>query len=132
MRFECQPQCTKCCEQQGFVYLTEDDILRAAKFKGMRAAAFEAKYVYRTKNQRRFRVPRDRQCPFLETDGCSIHPAKPIQCSAFPFWPELIGNKRNWEKTGKWCPGVGKGKLVNITLARETAAEMKAAHPSLY
>src|ERR1039458_1676777 len=31
-RFECQPGCTECCLQQGFVYLTEADLARAAKF----------------------------------------------------------------------------------------------------
>ena len=37
MRFECQTGCTKCCEQQGFVYLTEDDIPRLAAFLKMSA-----------------------------------------------------------------------------------------------
>ena len=30
MRFECQRGCTACCEQKGFVYLTEGDLARAA------------------------------------------------------------------------------------------------------
>lgn len=132
MRFQCQPGCTKCCEQQGFVYLTEDDIPRLAAFLGMSAAAFEKRYVYRTKNLRRLRVPRHAQCEFLKDGGCSVHPAKPFQCRAFPYWPELVGNKKNWEKTGAWCPGIGKGDLVNITLAREVAAEMKSVHAALY
>jgi Fe-S-cluster containining protein len=131
MRFECQPGCTACCEQQGFVYLTEEDITRLAKYVKLTQTAFEVRYVYRTKNQRRLRVPRHAQCEFLKDGGCSVHPAKPLQCRAFPFWPELL-NKRGWEKTGKWCPGIGKGKLINIQLARETAAEMKAGLPALY
>ena len=124
--------CTKCCEQQGFVYLTEEDIPRLAAYVGMAVEAFELRYVYRTKNQRRLRVPRHAQCEFLKEGGCSVHPAKPLQCRTFPYWPELVGNKRNWEKTGKWCPGIGKGELVNIQLAREVASEMKAAHSGLY
>ena len=131
MRFECQPGCTACCEQQGFVYLTEEDITRLAAYVKLTRIAFEARYVYRTKNQRRLRVPRHAQCEFLKEGGCSVHPAKPLQCRAFPFWPELL-NKRAWEKTGKWCPGIGKGKLINIQLARETAAEMKEGLPGLY
>jgi hypothetical protein len=55
-----------------------------------------------------------------------------LQCRAFPYWPELVGNKKNWNKTGTWCPGIGKGPLVNIQLAREIAAEMREAHPALY
>jgi uncharacterized protein len=132
MRFACQPGCTKCCEQQGFVYLTESDIIRLAAFLEMTALAFEHRYVYRTRNLRRLRVPRHAQCEFLKEGGCSVHKAKPLQCAAFPFWPELVGNGKNWRKTGEWCPGVGKGELVQIQIARAVAAEMREAHPHLY
>ena len=132
MRFQCQPGCTNCCEQQGFVYLTEDDIVRLASFLHMTASAFEHRYVFRTRNLRRLRVPRHAQCEFLKDGGCSVHPAKPLQCAAFPFWPELVGNKRNWRKTGEWCPGIGKGDLVQIEAARATAQDMREAHPALY
>ena len=132
MRFACQPGCTKCCEQQGFVYLTESDILRLAAFLKMTALAFERRYVYRTKNIRRLRVPRHAQCEFLKEGGCSVHEAKPLQCAAFPFWPELVGDRKNWSKAGEWCPGVGKGELVQIQIARAVAAGMREAHPHLY
>ena len=132
LRFECQPGCTACCEQQGFVYLTEADILRAAEFLGMTGAAFERKYVYRTKNRRRLRVPRAASCSFLRAGGCSIHPAKPTQCRIFPFWPELVASCAAWRKTARYCPGMGQGPLIQIEAAREQAAEMRAAYPEMY
>jgi len=132
LRFECQPGCTACCEQKGFVYLTEDDVPRAAQFLGMTAAAFERKYVYRTKNRRRLRVPRDSQCTFLRDGGCSIHPAKPTQCRIFPFWPELVQSRQEWLKAAKYCPGMGKGTLIQIDVARGQAAEMRAGYPEMY
>ena len=132
MRFACQPGCTKCCEQQGFVYLTEDDIERLAGFVGLSPRDFEAAHVYRTRHQRRLLVPRHAQCSFLVEGGCSVHEAKPLQCRTFPFWPDLVGNTRNWKKTGEWCPGIGKGGLVNISEAREAAEEMRAAYPAHY
>lgn len=98
----------------------------------MAPEAFEERYVYRTRNQRRLRVPRHAQCDFLREGGCSVHPAKPLQCRTFPYWPDLVGNTRNWKKTGEWCPGIGKGGLVNISTAREAAAEMLAAWPGHY
>ena len=111
VRFTCQPGCIACCDQDGFVYLTETDLVRAAKFTGMSPRAFEKKYVYRTRHQMRFRKPRDRQCPFLITEGeshgtqggCSIHPAKPTQCRTFPFWPELVEDPRAWKRTARFC-----------------------------
>jgi Fe-S-cluster containining protein len=132
MRFECQPGCTACCEQKGFVYLTEDDIPRAAQFLGITAAAFERKYVFRTQNRRRLRVPRDSQCSFLRDGGCSIHPAKPTQCRIFPYWPELVESRQEWFKTAKYCPGIGKGPLIQIESANAQAEEMRAGYPEMY
>ena len=132
LRFTCQPGCTNCCDQDGYVYLSEDDLKRAAKFVGMSAKKFEAKYVYRTRHQRRFRKPPDKQCPFLEHGGCSIHPAKPTQCRTFPFWPELVERRDAWNRTSRYCPGIGKGELIQIGSAMEIAEEQRRAYPELY
>ena len=132
LRFECQPGCTNCCRQKGFVYLTETDLTRIAKFLGMPAAEFERRHVYRTRRQLRFRVPRQVQCHFLVDGGCSIHSVKPTQCRIFPFWPELVDDKREWRKTAAWCPGIGKGELVQIETAGVLAQEMREAYPHMY
>ena len=132
LRFECQPGCTECCQQRGFVYLTETDLARAAAFLGMTPAAFERRYVYRTRKRLRLRVPRDSTGHFLLGDGCSIHPAKPTQCRIFPFWPELVESRREWNKTARYCPGMGKGPLIQIDLAKGEAREMRAAYPEMY
>lgn len=132
LRFACQPGCIACCTQQGWVYLSESDILRMAAFLGMKAAAFEKRYVYRTTNQRRLRVPAGAHCHFLEGDGCAIHPAKPTQCRVFPFWPELLKSKRAWLKTAHYCPGIGKGHLIQIEAAQSQADVMRQALPHMY
>jgi len=132
LRFTCQPGCTNCCDQEGNVYLTETDLKRAAKFTGMSAKAFEARYVYRTRRQMRFRKPREKQCPFLEGHGCSIHPAKPTQCRTFPFWPELVEQRSEWNRTSRYCPGIGKGELIQIGSAMEIAEEQRRAYPETY
>ncbi len=132
MRFECQTGCTACCQRRGFVYLTEDDVARAAQFLGMAPAEFERLYIYRTRNLRRLRIPRGGQCRFLRADGCSIHPAKPTQCRIFPFWPELTKTRRAWRRTAAACPGIGKGALVQIQTVRTLAQEMRTAYPSMY
>jgi uncharacterized protein len=132
LKFECQPGCTNCCRQQGFVYITEQDLVRIAKFIKMPAADFERRYVYRTRHLLRLRMPRHSQCHFLLEGGCSIHPVKPTQCRIFPFWPELTGDKREWRKAASWCPGIGKGQLVQIETARQLADEMKQAYPGMY
>jgi uncharacterized protein len=131
-RFECQRGCVNCCDQRGFVYLTEADHLRIAAHLGLTPDAFEKKYLYRTKKLRRLRIPRDVQCTFLSSSGCGIHAVKPLQCQTFPYWPNLLDNPMEWEKTKEWCPGMSHGPLVNIKLAKRHVKEMLAAHPHLY
>jgi Fe-S-cluster containining protein len=103
-----------------------------AAFVGMGAKAFERKYVYRTARRMRLRTPVGGTCPFLLEAGCSIHPAKPTQCRIFPFWPELVESKREWQKTARYCPGIGKGPLIQISNAKVEAGEMRAAYPAMY
>jgi Fe-S-cluster containining protein len=132
LRFECQSGCTRCCDQQGMVYLSENDLRRAAEFVGMSPRAFERKYVYRTAHQMRFRKPPEKQCPFLEDYGCSIHTAKPTQCRTFPFWPEIVESREAWKRTGKFCPGIGKGPLIQIGTAMEIAEQQRREFPEDY
>jgi uncharacterized protein len=133
LRFECQPGCIRCCDTHGYVYITERDLNRLAEYTGMTAPEFEAKYVFRTRHLLRLRKPRKRQCHFLTNTGCSVHPAKPVQCRLYPFWPELVMHRDVWEYEGKRkCPGIGKGELIQIGAAMEIAQEMKTAYPGFY
>ena len=132
LRFRCQPGCIKCCDRHGYVYLTENDLKQTAKHLGMSPCDFEAKYVYRTRNLLRLRKPRGSQCHFLEEGGCVIHPVKPVQCRLFPWWPELVEDRRAWNAAAKTCPGIGKGRLVQIGTALETSSEMRTAYPFMY
>ena len=132
VRFTCQPGCTACCDQKGWVYLTESDVIQAAEFTGLSPDEFEARYIYRTRNQIRLRKPPGKQCHFLTGDGCSIHPAKPTQCRTFPYWPELVESRAAWSRTAGYCPGIGKGPLIQIGVAVEMANEMRIAYPGMY
>jgi Fe-S-cluster containining protein len=133
MRFACQSGCTKCCSRGGSVYLTEADLLAAAAFLGMTPAAFEKEYVVRFRHVLRLRKPPrgQRNCRFLKADGCSIHPAKPTQCRTYPFWPSLVASNAAWTLESTFCPGIGKGPFIQIQAARQAAAEMPLAYPSL-
>jgi Fe-S-cluster containining protein len=127
LRFTCQPGCTNCCDQRGFVYLTEGDLVRAAAFVGLPAAEFEKRYVYRTRNYLRLRKPARSQCHFLQGHGCAIHPAKPTQCRTFPFWPSLVEDAREWKQAAAYCPGIGVGDFVPLEDVQRAVAEMREA-----
>ena len=133
LRFQCQPGCIRCCDQKGFVYLGTTDIPRIAAYLGMTEAAFEHRYVYRTKNYARLRTPPGKlQCHFLTAQGCSIHSVKPTQCRTFPFWPEIVESQSEWHKAASWCPGIGEGDLIQIDLIESAARQMRAAYPHSY
>jgi Fe-S-cluster containining protein len=132
LRFTCLPGCTKCCQAPGYVYLTEEDLRRAAAAVSLRPGAFEKRFVYRTRNFLRLRKPRDSECRFLTEHGCRLHPAKPTQCRTFPFWPELIGEPGAWQETAGYCPGIGRGPLITIEAAIRVANEMVEGYPAMY
>jgi Fe-S-cluster containining protein len=134
LRFECQSGCRKCCEVSGYVYLTENDVSSAARFLGLSQQEFDARYIYRTTKMRRVRKPRgkSKQCPFLNEGGCGIHPVKPVQCRLFPFWPELVEDRKAWKQTSTWCPGIGQGPLIQIGTALELSNQMRQHYPDAY
>ena len=41
-------------------------------------------------------------------------------------------SRREWHKTARYCPGMGKGPLIQIDAARVQAQEMRQAYPALY
>jgi Fe-S-cluster containining protein len=130
MQFSCQRGCVKCCEREGFVYVSDQDIARLAKFLGMALADFEGQHIYRTKHTRRLRMRK--ACPFLKPDGCSVHPVKPTQCRTFPFWPELIENRAEWQALASWCPGINQGDFIPLEAMEAGARDMRAAYPHMY
>ena len=132
MRFACQPGCTRCCTQKGWVYLGVEDVPRLAAFLGMSEEEFRRRYVYSTTHKTRLRKPRNGQCPFLKAEGCSVHPAKPTQCRVFPFWPELVEDEKELKETAGWCPGIGKGNVVSVEELEKSAREMRKAYPHQY
>jgi hypothetical protein len=44
----------------------------------------------------------------------------------------LVDHPKAWTKTAKYCPGVGKGALIQIKEARAQADEMRRELPKLY
>lgn len=132
MRFECQSGCIRCCEQKGFVYVTREDIARLAEHVGLTRAEFKRRYLCGTAPLLRFRKQRHKQCPFLLAGGCSVHAIKPLQCSSFPYWPELLASADERRAAAKYCPGMNRGPVVNGEIARAVAAQVQLAFPELY
>lgn len=120
IRFECQ-ETGRCCTSRGeygYIYLTLDDRRRLAAHLGMATAHFTRRYCTTTDGHVHLKNP-DRDCGFLDGKRCTVYEGRPAQCRTWPFWPENM-NARVWrDEIVTFCPGIGKGPLVDAkTIAR--------------
>lgn len=132
MRFQCQPGCIRCCEQPGHIYLSPADVARLARHLKLTQAEFRRQFVCGPKGRERLRKPRAKQCPFLIAKGCGVHAVKPLQCKAFPFWPEILDKASERRDAAAYCPGLGHGPLINIRVARRVANQVQREYPNVY
>lgn len=119
LAFECQ-QCGRCCAgpDEGYVWVTEDDVAAMAAHLGLAEEPMRRTYV-RKVGRRYSLVERkdNRDCVFLtrEPDGrrqCAIYPVRPAQCRTWPFWPTNLTSPEAWAAAGLRCPGINRGLLV--------------------
>ena len=46
--------------------------------------------------------------------GCTVYPARPVQCQTWPFWPENVETQEDWDQVREICPGSGQGRLYTV------------------
>ena len=113
IKFECQGS-SNCCisrNKNGYVYLSNKDVLRLSKFTKLNREDFLKIYCDKTDNFTHLKENnKDGKCQFLNNKKCSVYKARPTQCRTWPFWPENMNTKIWDEEIANFCPGVGKGK----------------------
>lgn len=120
LRFECQPECGRCCTRRDgrdFVYLEPRDVWRLALALGLPTAEFRRRHTVRDRGWTALRM-RAEACPFLDGWRCRVYAARPGQCRSFPFWPETLRSPAAWRALEGTCPGVGRGDLVALSAIR--------------
>ena len=123
IRFECQGS-GKCCvsrESYGFVYLSDNDIIRFSKYLKLSIKKFKDKYCQITKGFIHLveKTELKGKCIFLKDKKCSVYKGRPSQCRTWPFWNENMNSKVWNEDISLNCPGVGKGKIVKANKIKE-------------
>lgn len=104
--FSCT-QCGDCCRhEEGYVWVTKKDIARIAEFLGIDEATMTRTYVRRVGRRLSLVEKPNLDCVFWKS-GCSIYPVRPSQCRTYPFWPEIIESRDEWEEESNSCPGIG-------------------------
>jgi Fe-S-cluster containining protein len=112
LRFECQSDCGACCTDHGdavYVYLTDADVVLLAAHLGLGRGEFLRRYTERDDGDLVL-VMNGPDCPFLRGSRCSVYPARPVQCSSFPFWAEHLASPRSWANLREFCPGIDVGE----------------------
>jgi len=116
--FECTA-CGKCCKTKGNVYMNPEEHEAAAVLLEISKEAFVQQYASHTlieasrdgnehvwlrladhpsaTEDENELIDESRGCIFLQEDNtCRIYEARPIQCSTYPFWPNILASRKAW------------------------------------
>jgi Fe-S-cluster containining protein len=127
LRFQCTG-CGKCCfGTPGYHYIkvNKAEIERIRNHLGISRDWFRRRYLESLEaGNYGIRLNTNGACPFLGTDGnCAIYALRPLQCSTYPFWTEIVRNQANWQQEAKRCEGIDVGAVVPIRVIEKYLRE---------
>lgn len=140
--FECK-KCGHCCSGEGGIILSSGDIKRLASFLGLSDEEALANWATLSNGKYKIKSGEDGRCVFfIHKIGCSIHPAKPDVCRAWPFFRGNLEDSVSLDLARDYCPGISRHCSFNDfireglryldetgILARETnASALQIAH----
>ena len=106
--FSCR-RCGKCCEGRGGIVVSPRDLPRLCMFFGLPAETVLKRYTEVMRGQPVIRCGSDGYCMFFEKGrGCSIHPARPAVCRAWPFFRGNLVDAISFAMARQDCPGISK------------------------
>jgi len=112
LQFDCTG-CGACCggEPGGYVWVDKNEIRALARYLGMSEEEFAMKYLKNVDGYYSLLILPEGNCVFLKDNACSVYPARPFQCSSFPFWPHVLDSRRKWDQRAEKCPGMNRGTM---------------------
>lgn len=133
-RFFCT-ECGKCCTGAGEVWVNEAECNALAGFLKVSRTHFLSKYTKSySKRPGWYLLQRKRgsgDCIFLEGKKCSVYGARPVQCSTYPWWPDIM-NEVAWEiEAQEVCEGINWPECENSYVDATVAArhlELSSEH----
>jgi Fe-S-cluster containining protein len=126
LRFACI-RCGACCTgAPGFVWVERDEMARLAEFRGEPIEQFTRRYVRRIGDRYSLIERPGGDCVFWDRGaGCTVYPARPIQCQTWPFWPENLATPQAWQRVQRVCPGAGRGRWFSVEQIEAEAARTR-------
>lgn len=115
LSFSCT-RCGACCTgTPGYVWLSVDEIERLAQFRGEQLDEFGRQFLRRVGRRYALVEKPNGDCIFWDRRlGCTVYPARPVQCQTWPFWEENLETPEDWKHTQKSCPGAGRGNWFSV------------------
>lgn len=102
--FACR-QCGHCCEGEGGIVLASKDQNRLASHLNLTLDAFLEAFSRSSGDKIQLGSRPDGFCIFFD-QGCSVHPARPDICRAWPFFRGNLLDATSWELSLEYCPGI--------------------------
>src|SRR5437868_1721908 len=114
LAFSCT-RCGACCTgAPGYVWVSHEEIARLAQFRAESIDEFSARFVRRVGDRYSLIERPGGDCVFWDAQaGCTVYPARPVQCQTWPFWPENVESPEDWAAIKQVCPGSGRGRLYS-------------------
>ena len=120
--FKCQGS-SNCCVSRGnygYVYLSINDLIRLSKYLNISVNNFKKNYCEYSNGCLHLKeIYSNGNCQFLNNKKCSIYSARPTQCRTWPFWNENMNTKKWNKELINFCPGIGKGKIINFSIIQK-------------
>jgi Fe-S-cluster containining protein len=125
LSFECT-RCGACCTgAPGYVWVDAEEIARLAEHLHQTIEQFTKRYIRRVGDRFSLIERPGGDCIFWDKKaGCTVYPARPVQCRTWPFWPENLESPEDWTRVKRVCPGSGQGRWFSLEEIREAAAKV--------
>lgn len=124
LRFECS-QCGNCCTgAPGVVWVDDDEVHAIAKALDKPVGEIRLMHTRPVRGRVSLTEFPNGDCTFFDPKnrGCTVYTARPRQCRTWPFWNSILESENDWQETGRDCPGIGQGELVQLETIQQQAA----------
>jgi Fe-S-cluster containining protein len=111
--------CGQCCTgSPGYVWISDVEVAEMAALLQISVELFVRTYT-RHVHGRLALIEHSRtyDCVFLKERKCQVYSARPKQCRTFPWWPEHLKSRQNWEEAAKRCEGINHEDAPLVSLA---------------
>lgn len=110
--------CGQCCggdPETHYIELLAGEAERIRRYLQLSAARFQRKHLVSIEDiGTGIRINNDGRCSLLSAGNrCLVYEVRPLQCSSYPFWPEVMQSKAAWLAEGSRCEGINQGEAVS-------------------